>query len=206
MRELAEEDLLLVDGVPHRRVLPLARIHPDAPCARVHLMLHPGMASLGSVPTPPQAFEATLAAVALPGADGFAKPRGFDAWMRLPAEAFGDRPARMVANRLPAHMRSHLDEGRLTAPDGVRDRLAEMEGEGLLGLVRGASIAPVLAECANLLEAMRTHVREGESGSRWIPTGGAASVLATLREVLIPSCAPPDPEALEEDAAAFAAI
>lgn len=208
----ARDDLLLVDGIPYVRVVPLARVFRDDNGVHARIMSYGGMASLGTAPVAPADFDAATRATAEPGRRRVHLPDGFDAWQALPASVFGERARETVANCLPGLLRMTLDRAdaslRPYMDPAWRRTMAEWETRGLNRSLAGEPAGDALRDSLQVMAALIHFDR-----NKTIMGMGHWSdvALAMLREVHVagpghPAPAPPAADSLDEDAAAFAGI
>lgn len=220
LRAFAREDLLVVGGVAHLRVVPLARPHRlwsgrDAGGATwevaYHVMSYAGMAGLATGPVDPRGLEGARSAyLARHGGGPLRHPEAGGDWRALPDSVFGERAAEAVANNLPGILRRELDrhERRFPHQRESRDptlasRLAALETEGLNRSWRGPRAAECLRACEAVLEPLAAEVRGTPLTA---VEDGFVTALETLRRVHLPRYAPPEPEIEPEDVAAFAGL
>lgn len=201
IRAYASEDLLLVGGVPHVRVVPLASARRKAHGVEVSIRHRAGVPDLEDLPVGPGDLDAVIDAIPERFARGdHLGTEVFLAWRDLPASVFGDRAAVLAANNVPFLMgreRGHWLGGR---PVDAWPDTEMFEVHGLAGLVSGEAAGAALAAAAGQARAMLA------TGDRCVGLSKVPDALRTIESAYLPGYRPTAEAAMVEDADAFAAL
>jgi hypothetical protein len=196
VRDMGREWFLIVDGVPHVRVVPLATADTGLFDARVTVMERFRIDGLRNLPATPGQVHAFVDAVRPHWHTdrGFDPPQGFRSWMDLPPTVFGDRALTLVANELPFLVRH--GQGHRDWAEKYPDRVAAMEALELDGLARsitGDDVETTIRACA-------VKLRDQIAVSRHSTTGANEAALRVIETLYLPAFLPPlddvDAEAL----------
>ncbi len=199
VRDYARDDLLLVGGVPHVRVVPLASARRDVSRVEVTIRHRFGVGDLGELPCGPDGLDAVIDAMPpdLERGEHVGTP-AHRAWTCLPRTVFGDRAAVLVANNAPFLMRAERETWLGEAPVAGWPDAGMAEAYALAGIVSGEAAGEAIRTCAGQARALLA------TGDRRIALGKVPGALRAFEEVYLPAYGS---DALPtEDAEAFAAL